>query len=81
MRWVEFKPKYLSQNVYQALVLRMIKKLAEQGLTIIMSSHFPNHAFLCSSRVAMMGGGRLIAVGNPEEAITEGNLRETYGID
>jgi iron complex transport system ATP-binding protein len=65
----------------QALVLRMIKKLAEQGLTIIMSSHFPNHAFLCSSRVAMMGGGRLIAVGNPEEAITEGNLRETYGID
>lgn len=65
----------------QTLVLRMITRLAKQGLTIIMSSHFPNHAFLCSNRVAMMEGGRFIAIGRPEDAVTETNLKVTYGID
>lgn len=65
----------------QALVLRMIKKLAEQGLTIIMSSHFPNHALLFSSRVVMMNSGTFMDVGEPDEVITEENLRATYGMD
>jgi len=59
----------------------MINRLAERGLSIIMSSHFPNHALLFSSRVAMMNNGKFIAVGDPERVVTEENLRETYGID
>jgi len=65
----------------QTLILRMIRKLAEEGLSIIMTSHFPNHTFSFSSRVAIMNDGTFIAVGNPEEVITEENLRATYGID
>lgn len=65
----------------QTLILRMIGKLASQGLTIIMSSHFPNNALLFSNRVAMMHGGRLIAVGSAGEVITEANLKEIYGIE
>jgi iron complex transport system ATP-binding protein len=64
----------------QTLVLHMITRLAEQGLTIIMSSHYPNNALLFSHRVAMMHGGRFTALGKAEEVITEDNLRSTYGV-
>jgi iron complex transport system ATP-binding protein len=64
----------------QTLVLRMITKLAGQGMTIIMSSHFPNNALLFSNRVAMMHNGRFIALGKASEVINEQNLEKIYGI-
>ncbi len=64
----------------QTLVLRMITRLSEQGMTIIMSSHFPNNALLFSNRVAMMHRGRFIALGRASEVINEQNLKEIYGI-
>jgi iron complex transport system ATP-binding protein len=64
----------------QTLVLRMIKKLAKQGLTIIMSSHFPNNALFFSSKVALMHDRRFIALGKADEVINEANLETTYGI-
>lgn len=65
----------------QTLMLRMINKLARQGLSIVMSSHLPNHALLHSSRVALMKDGKFLAVGSPDEVMTEGNLRTIYEID
>lgn len=64
----------------QALVLDKISGLAEQGMTIIMTTHFPNHALSSSSRVALMNNGGFIAVGGADKVMTEENLRETYGI-
>ncbi len=65
----------------QASVLGMINKLAKQGITIILSTHFPNHALLYSCKVAMMNRGRFIAFGPAAQVITESNLKNTYGID
>ncbi len=65
----------------QTLVLRMINKLAKQGITIILSTHFPNHALLYTCKVAMMNKGGFIAFGNADKVITEENLKNTYGID
>jgi iron complex transport system ATP-binding protein len=65
----------------QALILRMISRLAEEGLTIIMTSHIPNHAITYASKVALMKNGRFIAIGDPGDVITEGNLKEIYGIE
>ncbi|MGI6434387.1 MAG: ABC transporter ATP-binding protein [Syntrophomonadaceae bacterium] len=64
----------------QALVLHTMNKLNSRGLTIILTSHFPNHAWLLSSRVAMMGHNGFVAVGPVEEVMTEANLSDTYGI-
>jgi iron complex transport system ATP-binding protein len=64
----------------QTLVLRMIKKLAQNGLAVLMTSHLPDHALLFSSRVALMKSGRFLSVGKPEEVMTEESLKETYGI-
>jgi len=65
----------------QTLILRMINRLARQGLSIMMSSHLPNHALQFSSKVALMRGGGILAVGSPDDVISEGSLKEVYGID
>jgi iron complex transport system ATP-binding protein len=64
----------------QIRVLDIIDQLAEDGLAVIMSSHFPDHAFLSSTKVAIMQNGAFMAYGDAGEVITEENLMRTYGI-
>jgi iron complex transport system ATP-binding protein len=65
----------------QMKILRVIKHLAENGMTIIMASHFPDHAFLVANRVAILKQGQVGQIGAPDDVITEESLRSTYGID
>jgi ABC-type cobalamin/Fe3+-siderophores transport systems, ATPase components len=64
----------------QMRVLAQIKRLAEKGMGIVMTSHFPDHAFLCASRVALLSREGF-AIGPPDEILTEQSLRKVYGID
>jgi ABC-type cobalamin/Fe3+-siderophores transport system ATPase subunit len=63
----------------QALVLRHIKELAAGGLGLLMTTHVPNQAFLCASRVALLKHGRMLALDRPEVALTQECLQEAYG--
>ncbi len=65
----------------QMLVLDQVRRLAERGIGIILSSHDPDHAFLCAQRVAMLHRGRLIRLGAPPEVITSETLKLLYGVD
>lgn len=65
----------------QALSLKMIGALAAQGMTMIMTTHDPNHAFLFPGRVVLMKRGSFIATGTALDVITDANLTTTYGID
>jgi len=65
----------------QIRVLEIIDRLARDGLSVIMSSHFPDHAFLTSNNVAIMQHGTFMAYGGAEEVVTEENLKATYGVD
>jgi iron complex transport system ATP-binding protein len=65
----------------QIKVLSHIGNLAKNGISVIMTSHFPNHAFLCSSKVALMHKGEMMAYGEANDIITEERLRTIYGID
>ena len=65
----------------QIRTLNVINKLAESGLSVIMTSHFPDHAFLSSNKVAIMNGGTIMEIGTPESVITEENMRRAYNID
>jgi iron complex transport system ATP-binding protein len=65
----------------QMKILRVVKSLAESGLAIIMASHFPDHAFLVSSEVAILNNGHIEQKGIPERVITEENLKDTYGVE
>ena len=65
----------------QIRTLEIINKLSRNGLSVIMTSHFPDHAFLSSNQVAIMNHGTIMEIGKPESVITEKNMRSAYGID
>jgi iron complex transport system ATP-binding protein len=65
----------------QALILKIVERLARQGLAIVMTTHMPNHALAFPSRVALMSRGKFVAVGDATTTVTEANLRATYDID
>lgn len=64
----------------QIRVLRQIKKLARSGLGIVMTSHFPDHAFLCSADVVLLQKDKSYQTGAFDEVVTEENLCKAYGI-
>lgn len=64
----------------QLKTLDVILKLAKDGLSIIMTSHFPDHAFISSNKVAIMKDQRFLGVGSPEDIITKENMEKIYGI-
>ncbi len=65
----------------QARVLEQINRLAGQGMTVVMTTHAPDHAFLCSSKVVLIERGNRITFGDATDIVTEENLRRAYGID
>ena len=64
----------------QVRVLKHIKKLAERDIGIIMTSHFPDHAFMCSTKVLAINRGNSYTTGTPEEVVTSELLEEIYNI-
>ncbi len=65
----------------QIRVLEQINRLSKKGIGVIMTSHFPNHVFLCSSKVALLQRNQIFTVGSVDEVVTEENLRSAYGIN
>lgn len=64
----------------QIMVLNHIRKLADKGISIIMSSHFPEHAFLYSKKVLLLKKGQIYDFGLPENTVTEKSLEDLYGV-
>ncbi|MBQ6586051.1 MAG: ABC transporter ATP-binding protein [Coriobacteriales bacterium] len=62
----------------QQLVLSQMKKLTQQGMSVLMVTHDPDHALFCADKVLVMENGRLIATGTPAEVITKENLERIY---
>jgi iron complex transport system ATP-binding protein len=62
----------------QMKILRTIKKLSTQGLSILMATHFPDHAFLLSGQVGMMMNKGISRVGSAEEIISKEIMQEAY---
>lgn len=65
----------------QIRLLREIKKLASEGISICFTSHYPDHAFLTGASVLVLEGKTRWKKGPAEEIITEELLKNVYGID
>lgn len=63
----------------QVRILEVIRDLADTGLSIVMATHFPDHAFLAASRAGILNGGRMTGIGAPDDVLTEETLEKTYG--
>ena len=65
----------------QTLVLREISGLAADGLTVILSTHDPDHAFAVGTDAALLHDGSVRAKGAPADALTPEALSAVYGVD
>jgi len=64
----------------QIRVLQKIAALTSSGISILFSSHDPDHAFLCAQRVLLLGEGRALEIGAPAEVIRADSLKRLYGV-
>ena len=66
----------------QMVILNTVERLSkEKNITVIMTTHFPNHALSISDRALLLGNGKTGIMGDTEDIITEDNLRDVFGID
>ena len=59
-------------------ILTLIKKLSENGITIIMVEHNIEAVMKISERIVVLAEGSLIADGNPNEIRNDKNVIEAY---
>lgn len=71
---------------HELIILETIVKLIkEKNISIIMATHFPNHAFYfensnISTKVALMNHHVFEAIGSPTDVLTEANMLHTFKI-
>jgi len=65
---------------FQLEILRLVKKLASEGMCVVMSLHDLTHAYRYADKVVMLKNGVVYAAGRPEEVLTEKNIYEVYGV-
>lgn len=65
----------------QMRVLEQIEKLKAQGLSILMTTHQPEHAMQIADRVILLDHGNIIADGSPKECLTLKYLAQIYALD
>lgn len=65
----------------QMQTLDLIKETQSRNIGVIMTTHYPDHAFMVGDKVAIMDKGNFISVGTPDEVITSESLKQIYGID
>lgn len=64
---------------HQERTMEICQELAAAGCAVVAVMHDVGLAAACCDRIALLSAGKLVAVGDPEEVITEGNLTSVYG--
>lgn len=62
-------------------VLSCVRQLAREGLSIVQSTHNPDHAFLYADKTLVLKEGRVDAFGSPKDVITSELISGLYSID
>jgi iron complex transport system ATP-binding protein len=65
----------------QIMVLATMRRLAAEGLALLVATHAPNQALTVGTRIAMLRDGEWVAVGPADRVMTEENLRRLYGVN
>ncbi|WP_312753129.1 ABC transporter ATP-binding protein [Rummeliibacillus suwonensis] len=66
----------------QIIILQTIKKLStEHGISCIINTHYPNHAFYLANHVLMTAKKKKVIHGKVREVMTEPQMKEYFGIE
>src|SRR5215211_1734012 len=66
---------------HQIATLNFVRRLAQSGLVVIAALHDLNLAALYADRLALLGGGRLLAYDAPAQVLTPSWLRAAYDVE
>lgn len=64
----------------QIKILQTIRNLSQEGYGILMTTHFPDHAFLSCDKAVLMRDGGILAAGDPQTVVTSETLTELYRV-
>jgi iron complex transport system ATP-binding protein len=62
----------------QQLVLRQMRHLAHEGMSVLMVTHDPDHALYCADRVIVMEAGCVLVEGRPADVMDTDCLKHIY---
>ncbi len=62
-------------------VIDKVRSLAERDLAVIMTTHSPDHAFMCNSNVVLLQKEFPMQFGKAVDVITEKNMKQAYGVN
>jgi len=65
----------------QMIVWQALRRIAGQGVTVLVCCHDPNHILWFCDEVAVLRQGRIAAAGKSAETLTGDVLRSLYGTD
>lgn len=65
----------------QLRILDTVRGLAARGISVLLSTHQPQHALQVADRIALMAEGSLQALGPAKEIATPHRLGALYGVD
>lgn len=65
---------------HQLRLLALLKRLAAQGISILSSTHRPEHALASANRVLVLHDGQLIADGAPHDVIDGALMARLYQV-
>lgn len=65
----------------QLRVLRIIRRLADKGFAVVITTHNPDHAMLLGGHAAILDRQGHLVCGTTEEIITEASLKSVYDSD
>ena len=64
----------------KARLLTILRQLKREGVSLLFSTHDPDFAAALADRVILVHDRNVIAVGTPEETLTQENLSYLYGV-
>jgi len=65
----------------QLRVLKLVRELAGEGYAVLLSTHNPQHALTFATRILALAGGRVAALGAPQDVLTRDIVSSLYGVD
>ncbi len=66
----------------QLLVLELIHRLSrEEGITVILNTHYPDHALRVADRSLLLFGEGMYLFGRTAQIVTEEHLRALFGVE
>lgn len=65
----------------QLLVLEQARSLAQEGYTVIQTTHHPEQSYLFSDRILAIQNGQVLTQGTPAQVLTPETMKLLYGVD